>query len=63
MRSSKAKLTNPSIPLASNLFDGIFDEDDQAGFQSGSELERDSEPVTTEDDEDEDEGLDPDYWF
>jgi hypothetical protein len=62
----ETELSNPPpIPLASNLFDGIFDEDDQAGSQSDSELERDSELVTTEDDDEdqEDEGPDPDYWF
>ena len=57
----EAELSNPPIPLVSNLFDGIFDEDDQACSQSDSELERDSELVTTEDDEDE--GPDPDFWF
>ena len=51
----ETELSNPPIPLVSNLFDGIFEEDDQA------EPDRDSEPVTTEDDEDE--GPDPDYWF
>ena len=63
----ETELSNPSIPLASNLFDGIFDEDDQAGFQSESEseLERDSELVTTEDDDEDQghEGPDADYWF
>ena len=55
----ETELTNPSIPLASNLFDGIFEEDDQA------ESDLDSELVTTEDDDEdhEDEGPDPDYWF
>ena len=51
----ETELSNPSISRVSNLFDGIFDEDDQA------ESERDSEPVTTEDDEDE--GPNSDYWF
>jgi hypothetical protein len=63
----ETELSNPSIPRVSKLFDGIFEEDDQAGFQSGSELEleRDSELVTTEDDDEdqEHEGPDPDYWF
>ena len=63
----ETELSNSSIPLASNLFDGIFEEDDQASSQSEYELEleRDSELVTTEDDDEdqEDEGPDPDYWF
>ena len=51
----ETELSNPSISRVSNLFDGIFEEDDQA------ESNLDSELVTTEDDEDE--GPDPDYWF
>jgi Protein of unknown function (DUF3150) len=59
----EASEVNSEKSVISDLFDGIFEEDDQAGFQSESELEleRDSEPVTTEDDEDE--GPDSDYWF
>ena len=47
----------PVNALISGLFDGIFEEDDQ----SESEPELDSEPVTTEDDNEE--PSDPDYWF
>ena len=50
---------NPANVLISGLFDGIFEADDQAE----SEPELDSEPVTTEDDGEEDENSNPDYWF
>jgi len=54
---SEAAQFNPANALISGLFDGIFEEDDQAE----SEPELDSEPVTTEDDGEE--GSDADYWF
>ena len=57
----EASELNSEKSVITGLFDGIFDEDDQAGSQYESELERDSELVTTEDDEDEE--PDPDYWF
>ena len=50
---------NPANVLIFGLFDGIFEADDQAE----SEPELDSEPVTTEDDGEEDENSNPDYWF
>ena len=54
---SEAIDVNPTNALISGLFDGIFEEDDQAE----SEPEPEPEPVTTEDDGEE--GPDPDYWF
>jgi hypothetical protein len=50
---------NPANALISGLFDGIFEEDDQAEFEP--ELDLEPEPVTTEGDGEE--GSDPDYWF
>jgi hypothetical protein len=46
---------NPANVLISGLFDGIFEADDQS--------ESEPEAVTTEDDNEEDEGSNPDYWF
>jgi len=58
---SEAVEFNPAKALLSGLFDGIFEEDDQA--ESESELDSEPEPVTTEDDGEEDESPNPDYWF
>ena len=54
---SEANELNPENPLITGLFDGIFEDDEQAE----SEPEPEPEPVTTEDDNEE--PSDPDFWF
>ena len=56
-QSEAVEVNNPVKPLITGLFDGIFEDDEQ----SESEPELDSEPVTTEDDNEE--PSDPDFWF
>src|SRR5665811_472685 len=56
-QSEAVEVNNLVNPLITGLFDGIFEEDEQ----SESEPELDSEPVTTEDDNEE--PSDPDFWF
>jgi hypothetical protein len=56
-QSEAVEVNNPVNPLITGLFDGIFEDDEQ----SESEPELDSEPVTTEDDNEE--PSDPDFWF
>src|SRR5450759_3993130 len=48
-QSEAVEVNNPVNPLITGLFDGIFEDDEQ----SESEPELDSEPVTTEDDNEE----------
>ena len=56
-QSEAVEVNNPVNPLITGLFDGIFEDNEQ----SESEPELDSEPVTTEDDNEE--PSDPDFWF
>src|SRR5665811_2280082 len=58
-QSEAVEVNNPVNPLITGLFDGIFEDDEQS--ESESEPELDSEPVTTEDDNEE--PSDPDFWF
>ena len=59
VEQSETTQFNPTNALISGLFDGIFEEDDQS--ESEPELDSEPEPVTTEDDGEEQ--SDPDYWF
>jgi Protein of unknown function (DUF3150) len=59
VEQSEVVKLKPATALLTGLFDGIFEEDEQA--ESEPELDSEAEPVTTEDDSEE--VSDADYWF